>query len=340
MNNGKIKKLLKQRAESVQLNKEHPKQILEKVNSIKHFSADLQEEITGADIFRVQGQKSKKWGYKSIIPIFAGALSLVLVFFTIINPLIKQKQNSITVAKAEEVFSKEMFALGNLFSFQEESGVNLLSFTQNEFERVAEECAYYLLTGDAFLQNENIITTVYNNEDENFSEYQFKAVVSFTDLSGYKVEYVAYYDQKTAGAETTILGVIEIKGRFYQLSGKRIQKRKEIESELRVYFDNRKDYISVSNETEVNENEFTYEWVLGGKVVRGVSLETSTEKGLKQTEIEITENNKTQSYEFTYLNQTVECEYESGNVEEEFTVYLHDEYYLFVYSSYTVRVDK
>lgn len=339
MKNKEIKNLLKQKADNVKLNNNLPSRIVEKVQNGADFQVDLAQENGAITKEYKQPQKPKKLVYRAIIPTFAGVLSLAIVFITVVLPLLKNPSKPPITVKAEEVFSKEIFALGNVLSHQEEEIV-LTSLTENEFKQICNECVNYLLTGDAFLKKENMSSLVYENTGDNYKEYAYVAKVQFIDVGSFTTEYTAYYNERINGNETQISGIMIIDQKVYRLEGEREQDDDEIESELRIYLNGEKSYISVSNETEINENEFTYEWVQNGNVIKGVSLEIEYENNLKQTEIEITQGQQTQSYEFTYYEQTIVCEYESDSCEQEFTIYIHDEYYLFVSEDYEIRVDK
>lgn len=337
MNNKQIKNLLRQRADEVKLNN-NPSTIIERVESTSDFKARAEQATAPQVVLNNAPKRSKGFAFKVAIPALAGALGIVIVFISVILPLFNKQTNPPITARAEDVFYKEIFALGNVLSHLEDETV-AVSLTEGEFRQICGECVNYLLTGDAFLQKDNMTSSVYKNTGEEYAEYEYVARVRFIDSGSFTTEYVTYYNEAKRQGETLVSGIMIIGQTEYRMEGEREQEDDEVESELRIYL-GEDSYISVSNETEINENEFTYEWVQGGNVVKGVSLEIEYENGLKQTEIEITENGRTQGYEFSYHAQTITCEYEDDDREEEFIIYIHDEYYLFVHEDYEVRVNK
>jgi|GEM_PF-3622142 len=319
MKNKELKNLLRSKAEAVEINVDTT-EILSKVE-------------------RVPCSPVRKKSFSVWIPALCGALVACLMMVLIPwGALGGGNDGGLTIGKAERIVSKEMLALGNIVS-ESDSSVSAVRLAKKsggaDYQKIAEDVNYYLLTGDALVSSEGISVVYTRNTDPKYADYDYKMEVTYSDKAMYGVDYVAYYDEDERGnGKTALVGVFVVNGNAYPLEGRKETERDEVEVELilRLGADS---YVSVSNEAEKGENEYEYKFVEGGVVVKGVSLELSTENGKKETEIEITENGVTTAYEFEYKAETIECEYEKGNTEYEMTVFIHDTYYLYLFDDGT-----
>ena len=329
MNNKKFKKLLKSKIEKIEI-KDFSSEIL---NSTSHLILEKEEK------------KSKSW----FLPL-SGAIAIATTI-AICVPLGVfdgfSGNKGLEINKSEIVFSKELLALGNLLTTNEEVSVNkkrsLRKSNQEtiNYQKIAEDCNHYLLTGEAFIYQEEINVTFENNKDEKYSSYDYKMSVSYVDHKQYEISYLSYFNRKEiSSSEVEIEGVFVIDDKDYVLKGEQKKYGEEVELELKVYI-KENTYISISNETEVNENEYEYKYFEYDVIVRGVEFSYEVENGRKETEITIIENGSTVSYEFEYFDDTIECEYESDLIETEMQIFVHDEYYLYVFKDKTqVKLNK
>ena len=183
---------------------------------------------------------------------------------------------------------------------------------ETDYEQIANDVNRYLLTGSALISSDNIVTEYLYNNDQGYSEYKYKMSVTYRDGEGYSVEYTAYYNETEAEE-----GKIKTEGIFidgtetYTLKGKRKDKNGEIETELTLYADEN-NYITVKNETEIDENEYEYIYVVNGKEAQTVALNIETENGESSFEMEITENGEKIECEFVWTTEGIECEYNAG----------------------------
>ena len=198
----------------------------------------------------------------------------------------------------------------------------------SDYRLIAEEINNYLLTGNALTAVNDIHIDYEKNTDERFASYTYKMTVSYKDSASYRVQYVSYYNESKEGAETEIEGVLLLDGTEHRLEGKKETDNDEVEMEMKVYLDSAS-YISVSNETQTSENEYKYEYWQNGEIVKSVSMSTSVENGIKQTEVEIVQGGVTVAYEFEYKDTLIECEYMNGTKTAEVIIHVHSDHYLY-----------
>ena len=132
-------------------------------------------------------------------------------------------------------------------------------------------------------------------------------LVSYEDAQSYRINYTVYYNETEKNeTETELIGLFILNDRAYPMRGEKSVENDECEMELTIYMEENT-YISVSNETSINENEYEYTYVEDGVVVKDVSMSVSSENGESKTEIELTENGKTvedvEEYSIGYLTE-------------------------------------
>lgn len=212
---------------------------------------------------------------------------------------------------------------------------------ETDYEQIANDVNRYLLTGSAFISNDNIVTEYLYNNDQGYSEYKYKMSVTYRDGEGYSVEYTAYYNEKEDEE-----GKIKTEGIFidgtetYTLKGKRKDKNGEIETELTLYADEN-NYITVKNETEIDENEYEYIYVVNGKETQNVALSIGTDNGESSFEMELTENGEKIKCEFVWTTDGIECEYKAGGKSYEILIRAREGSYVYEFEDEkNVTLDK
>ena len=272
-------------------------------------------------------------------------------------------------AKAGSVFSHQLFALGNLISlggggetaYSANGGVTPLSSlkyqnpisnkdSENDgegeylgdetYRQIAEDANYYMLTGMAFLRDEKMTFECTENNNSQYSQYSYMLRVSYIDEQLYSAEYTIYFNEKVKGNETKIDGVAIINGSSYSVYGESGKEGDEVEMELTVKL-SESSYISVCTDTEINENEYEYQFVKDGALVKGIKMEFETEGGLSEWEIVVTENDREEGYSFEFKNDMIECEYEGYEYEAKMEIYAEVDYYLYTFEGgYTVKLPR
>ncbi len=165
--------------------------------------------------------------------------------------------SELVVSKKEEVLSREIIALGNIVGEVDTNQPKLMSysFTNEEYDSIAKEVNKYLYTTSIFMDKDEVTINYLINKDSNYSNYKYKLEILFKDNEVHTSSYLAYYNEEKSNTSVEIEGIIIIDGIERALEGEREDEGDEVELELKVmYGDN--SYISVKNETEINENEY------------------------------------------------------------------------------------
>ncbi len=341
MNNKQLKNLLKSKADEITLENRSDK-IIEKVTyNAKYNNAQKSSAIA---------IPRKRLNYYIITAIAVCLLIIAIPIGIIFGKSAPQNLNALAVGKSEQVFSREMLALGNIIA-SDTFKQGITSYSHNdknnaEYEKIANDVNYYLTTGEALLSKNNINIIYQKNTDANYSDFEFVMRIKYLDKSLSAIDYVAYFNKAEKNSKTTMIGICVIEGKSYNLFGEQQRKGEEIESELIIYTNTSgKSYISIENETELNENEYEFEYVVDDIVVRGVSLEVKTEHGVNTTEIEITENDIETSYEFEYkADNIIECTYEPQHGKEKIIINVYIDRYEYQFMDGTImniyRIDE
>ena len=200
------------------------------------------------------------------------------------------------------------------------------------------------------LNKEDITIQNQINEDKNYQDYAYKLVVSYQS----SMDYTLYYNEQTLFEEdeeedidevsSQLEGIMIKNGTPFVVKGQKEVENDEFECELIIYEDDTKqNYIKINQETETNENEYTYEFFKDGRCIRELSLELEIENNKKEMSIEIQEGNLEKEFTFEYnltLNE-IRCTYENDTDDieiKDIIIYIHDEYYLYVFSKLDVEI--
>lgn len=298
--------------------------------------------------------KKKKLGlwFSSFV---AATACVCVVLFAVINstkPNHPTPPPSTQVSKAKQLLSYEMVALGNVVDSSYESTLQIKRKQEptNEQIQIVEEIHEYLITGEMMLNKEDITIQNQINEDKNYQDYAYKLVVSYQS----SMDYTLYYNEQTLFEEdeeedidevsSQLEGIMIKNGTPFVVKGQKEVENDEFECELIIYEDDTKqNYIKINQETETNENEYTYEFFKDGRCIRELSLELEIENNKKEMSIEIQEGNLEKEFTFEYnltLNE-IRCTYENDTDDieiKDIIIYIHDEYYLYVFSKLDVEI--
>ena len=130
----------------------------------------------------------------------------------------------------------------------------------------------------------------------------------------------------------------------FQVEGKKEVENDEYECELVIYEDQtRQNYIKINQETEINENEYEYEFYKNGECVKELSLEVETKNNRKEMSIEIQEGEIEKEFTFEYdLTQNqIHCTYENDvdDIEiKDIVISIYEEYYLYLFTKEDVEI--
>ncbi|MBE5731754.1 MAG: hypothetical protein E7353_01855 [Clostridiales bacterium] len=289
-------------------------------------SAEILQNVKSAPNNAPESVKTPRVKRTFYAKIGAFATALVAIIIAIVLPFAFNDQGGrggTSLTKTQQVFSKEVFALGNLMEHE-----NMLSTIADDnessmgevFEPIAKKINGYLLSADAFLSSSNIVAKYEDNENEDFALYTKKLIVAYTDSDNYSVAYELYYNEKEQNAHTvTVDGIMVLGSDSFKVWGEWENEDDEVEMELRVYFDDFR-YISIENETEVNENEYEYGYYNNGLLFSGVSLSVSNENGKKQIEMEIVEGGIETEITFVYDKNVIHGSYENPLFKTDFDI--------------------
>ena len=273
-----------------------------------------------------------------------------------------------SLSKKEMVLSKEVVALGNaiesigtintnnsllgyksilLDSSDKEDDNEAFNGDENEstdvtldydsYKNIAYEMNTYLYAADSFINKDSIEVSVKENDNLNYPyDYLMHIIMNDTD---FLKEYFLYYNEKKEDLNVEIEGIIMIDGISYEISGEREDNGDEVELELKL-ITGVNSYISIKNETEINENEYEYTFFKDGIIIKGVSMEIVNEKNERKAEIEIIENDLRKEFEFTYFEDYILSEYKDKDLELEIRINIFPTYYSYVYNDYEVNLDK
>ncbi len=330
MNNKQLKKLLRNKAEEITLENKS-EQILQQVNYNAKYNNN--QKATAIAIPR------KNLTYYIMVAVAVCLLAIAIpigIIFGVKTPI---GTGGLVVGQAEQIFSREVLALGNVVASDTfEQGVE--NYTSNskiiEYEKIANDVNHYLTTGEALILKNNIKVDYRENTNKDYSEYKYVMNIKYLDKSASNIDYAVFFNKTEKPNKIEVVGVCKIEGVDYRIKGEQHTRGKEIESELIIYL-GFNSYISIENETEYNENEYEFEYVVDDIVVRGVSLEVEMENGVNKTEIEITENDVETAYEFEYkTDNLVECSYEVERIKQKISIKVFPTYYEYQFKDGTI----
>ncbi len=371
MNNKKLKKLLIEKADKVEI-KDCRTQIIQNT----HHRVQPKVEEQSKAYKQSKQKRSMKWLY----PVCAVAVVLCLVCVMI--PFVggggggQKPPVQLSVGKVEQVMSREMLALGNIINGLENVQVQLASAVNvspmsavlvkedkdeddNEEdivenpsifktkEQIAQEINQYLIASESLL-NKNCMEVQYDyNTNTQFAKYKYMMTITYNDVSNHTVKYVAYYNQQEESDKKDKETKLEMKGilvtdsdnvsKQYEFKSERSVESDEVEMETKVYLNQQKtSYISVENESGVMENEYEYKFVENGKLVRSVEMEVENENGRKTSSIEIIEQKgnvkSVVACEFEFVSdKSIECQYTCEKSEIEIKIDILEKSYRYIF---------
>ena len=334
-----LKKLLQKEANQIPIGN-YQQQILSRV----------QVEDIAEEKMPVKKKKLGLW----LSSLIATTACICIVLFAVLVPT---KSNHPTplppqVSRAKQLLSYEMVALGNVVDSSYESTLQIKRKQEptNEQKQIVAEIHEYLITGEMMLNKENITIQNQINKDVNYPDYAYQLIVSYQSLT----DYTLYYNEQTLFEEDEDEDIDEVASKLegvmikneipFLIEGKKEVENDEFECELIIYEDaTKQNYIKINQETETNENEYTYEFFKDGRCIRELSLELEIENNKKEMSIEIQEGNLEKEFTFEYnltLNE-IRCTYENDTDDieiKDIIIYIHDEYYLYVFSKLDVEI--
>lgn len=310
MKNSDLKKILKQEADKIPISN-YQSEILSKVK--------LNNNMNETPV-------KKSWFNFKFLSV-ATAFLLILFAFIFIPTLSNDDNGSNdNISRAKKLLSYELVAVGNVIESDTHLPISLKKQNQeqSEYTTVAQELHTYFEIGHMMINKNNVsISNTLNNNEE--FDFEYKLTVDYEDHINHFTSYTLYYsEQKKVDSDkdidevsSTLNGILLKNNIQYKVTGEKEVERKEVESSICVFLDDtNKNYIKISQETEVNENEYSYEFYNNGKKTKELSLEVENTKNKKSMEIEILENGIQKVFEYNYYvkNDKMICSYESNKI--------------------------
>ena len=321
--------------------------VKEKCNEVKinDYSKSILLNVKGNEVNNVATyNKSKKY----LRPLVACCSAIVLSFasFATINFIdnLPSKNYIEEVSKAKELLSYEVSALGNIMSSNSLSSIKrqkLVDYSVSDANDYADEIHSYLVTGEMLFNKDNF-SAVHEENDNPLYSYQHKLVVTYDYEGGHSSNYTMYFDEhKKFESEkdidevsTTLDGIMIVNEIEYIVKGEKIVDEDNYETTLKIYT-TEDSYIEISQETEINENEYKYEFVEDGKTVKEITLDLDKSILSKKMDIIINEDYKEKVYSFDYKEDYISCEYTDiiNEVEFNINIQIYEKFYLYVFSN-------
>ena len=275
-------------------------------------------------------QKNHKFLKFSLVFTALAACVLTCVF-------VFKNDESNVIDTINQNLSYEVIMLANTLDHKMQN-LRMKKQTNNNEEEFAQEIHKYLMTGEMLFNKENIKSTTYNSDKEN---YKYKIVSSYHDFTSFTNEYVFYYNEKTINNNYfNIEGIIIFDEQEYKVLGnKKIEEKKELETELKIFISDT-EYTEISQESKINENEYEYKFYKDNELIKEISLENKIENNKKELEIEIVENNIEKQFEFEFKNNLIECEFEFNDEEIKLEITIEQEYYLYKFLGQEEKIIK
>lgn len=330
MKTKELKSLIKDKISNIEI-KDVRESILEKTNNL------VTNEV-------VSYNKSRKY----LRPIFA-AFSLVVMVsgsilaFNFVN--LPSKNYIEEVSKAKELLSYEVSALGNIMASESVSSIKrskMDDYSVDEANNYADDIHGYLVTGEMLFNKDNF-SAVHEKNDNLLYDFEHKLVVTYSENGGFSSNYTMYYnEQRKIESEkpldevsTFLEGVMIIDDQEYAVKGEKEIFGHNYDTTLMIYTDE-DSYIEISQETSKDENQYKYEFVEDGHLIRQISLDLNTTILSKKMEIVINEDYQEKHYSFEYEKDKIYCEYEDivNSVSFELNIDIYDGFYLYNFSDY------
>lgn len=280
MKNREIKRLLKEKASSVE---------------VKTCDENLMRRIQQIEPVAISEKKNKSRFYA-----LAGAVSFACICGVglLIHFHSSSDPNVITIGKTEETLAFQLVSMTNFVSMMKSDSANLRmkKAEVSSYRSIAEEINQYLYTIEQF-----------NNKASFQMAFTLTGDDYFLDIRYQNNDYRFIYDEiKKDEHETEFVGTVSFGEEFYRISGEKKEKSGETELELSLYLSD-EEYIHVEQEIEKRENEYEYSYYKDKKLISSFSLEIdgmNSGLSLMKEEEEV-------ECEFEYDNGVFVCEYES-----------------------------
>lgn len=330
MTNKKLKSIIKSKCDNVSVN-DYSDSILLKV-----------KEITPTKSYVLNRNR------RVVFPaLLASCLSIVAASSVILSAtLIKDNGRYIKdVTISQELLSYEMVALGNVVPNENVSQIKRLAMEYSESEAIelSNEIHDHLITGEMMFNKDNF-TAVHEINTNTEYDYQYKLTVEYASLE-YASNYVMYYDEvkkiesnkELEEVNTYLNGIMIVDNEEFVVKGEKEVEKEEYETTLKI-FTSPESYIEISHSTEINENEYKYEYVEEGVLVKEMSLEYEESLMNKELEINIKEDFVEKEFNFKFKKDYILCEYveeTESDIESEaneIMIELYETYYLYVFS--------
>lgn len=254
-------------------------------------------------------------------------IAFVLMFGTIGTILYACNTSPKTYSFAN---TKELYAFsvvsGMELALSNESN-NQLKQTESEFNQVVDYVHSYLPTVEGFLGNTTIIAPQEQTSDK--TEYSKMLVVNYKDMLNKEHNYKLYYNESVPSENnrpskgdddyevaTKLSGEVLYNSTTYALEGVKEVERDEIEIKFTITLENNKKVV-IEQETENNEQEFSYTIYNGNTEIYSTSFGVEVENGMIEFESEYEKDGKELELEIKQAeknnNNKFYIEYEDNN---------------------------
>lgn len=244
-----------------------------------------------------------------------------------------------TVTKAKELIGYEVLQ-GTSFIDNSNSSLFKKKLSEDEFRKEINNIHKHLINAEMLLNKDDIEIKIEVSDDKN---YQYKMLFNYKDVNSNNVDYVYYYNEEPLNDEdddedidevnSKISGIVYIDSKKWLIEGEKEVEKDEFEIELTFKDpENPNSYFTISQETEVNENEYEYKFYNNGNV-KVVKQEIEN----NEMTLEIKDNNQTKKYEFEYKKNEFICKLED---DEEIQILIEKDCYKYIYKDYEISLNK
>lgn len=295
---------------------------------------DLSDNILSNTSFNLASQEVKtkpkrKWLY-FMLPSFTLVAVVIILLVIFIRPNNNVRENLLNSSK--EVIGKEIILASSILD--ENSNIKAkLSYNTNKLNEDIDLINEYLETANLIINEESKELLIYLNDNSDYPYKYYMTNVSET-LKFYYNETSPYYEDDLDEVSIDFSGVLIIDEQIYDIKGHRENEdNEEFNTDIYIY-QNDNLILSIEQETEHKENEYTYTYYRLNKAYLEVNQNVEYEDGNKKMSIEIEQNNLEREISFVYFKDYILCEYESeeGELEielEEIYIYEYESYYLY-----------
>ena len=335
MKTKELKQLLKQEADKIPI-RDYQQSILKQV-----AIANTNETLPSTPV-----TKKRKAFY--IFPAIVATISCILIAIFLIHPNSPSTPTNHSLTKAKKILSYELTALANVIDVPAEMTIQQKKNPSESQTNLANEIHQYLLFGEMMFNDQQLKIQNNPNQDVEYKDYAYKMTVEYQTMTDYTLYYnetkLVEDQQEIDEVSSTLNGILIKDGYPFTVVGKKEVEKDEYETMLIIYQDqNQKDYVKISQETEVNENEYTYEFYQDGQLTQQIQLELEMKNKKKEMTIEITKDQQEKEFEFEYLlsKNKIICSYEDETTETELdniVIQIYHDYYLYLFENGEVEV--